>query len=209
MSLPATAVPSRTINPSAQPAALSAMSAATAQLVYRTCLNALARPGMIKQLKGDWIPAGYPAAVAPMLALTDLMAPLAGLGRAAEIARAVGAVTGAACVPPAEARYALALDENPDPRGLSVGTALAPQNGSMLCQRVASISVAGAGLQLSLTGPGVKGSRQCAVAGLSEVFFAARAQLVEVGPTGIDVLLITDDGVLVGIPRTTRIEVTR
>ncbi|WP_161606283.1 phosphonate C-P lyase system protein PhnH [Microlunatus speluncae] len=62
-------------------------------------------------------------------------------------------------------------------------------------------------LRLTLTGPGIKDATMIMVAGLGVKFFTARAELIEGFPAGIDVLLITDDGTVTGLPRTTRIEV--
>ncbi|WP_264993287.1 phosphonate C-P lyase system protein PhnH, partial [Mycobacterium montefiorense] len=57
----------------------------------------------------------------------------------------------------------------------------------------------------TLSGPGVCGTATLAPQGLPAGFVAARAEAVGAHPAGIDVLLVTDDGRVVGLPRTTTI----
>jgi phosphonate C-P lyase system protein PhnH len=62
-------------------------------------------------------------------------------------------------------------------------------------------------LTLELTGPGVATTRLVRVAGLTRRFVDHRNTLVEAPPRGIDLLLVTPTGELVGLPRTTAITV--
>ncbi|GAB3759380.1 phosphonate C-P lyase system protein PhnH [Microlunatus parietis] len=197
---------------------LPALSASASQQVFRACLGALSRPGSLQRLPADELPAGVPAAALVPLALTDLMAPLAGLGRAAGLARRIATATGAQYVEPEQARFAVALDDDHEElSGLPVGSTWSPEFGALLSQRVEALRQAqGAALrqaqgaeaiELTLSGPGIKGTTMITVAGLSRDFFAARADLTAAFPTGIDLVLITDYRTMIGIPRTTRIEV--
>lgn len=200
---------------------LRALSAGAAQQVFRACLGALARPGSLQRLPGGDLPATVPAAALVPLALTDLMAPLTGLGRAEGLARRIAAATGARYVESERARFAIALDDDHDRLAeLSVGSHWSPELGVLLSQRVEALRQAqGAeenlaqgvertgAARLTLSGPGIKDAAVITVAGLSGDFFAARAELTRAFPTGIDLLLITDVGTMIGIPRTTRIEV--
>ncbi len=224
---------------------LRALSPDASQRVFRACLDALARPGTQHSLPTDEVPDGVPAVALAPLALTDLMAPLAGLGTAAGLARRIATATGARFVEPEEARFALALEDGGDLDRAPVGSAWSPEFGAMICQRVGAVrgesglalrqaqgtiersgqgtiggpaqeAVQGSApetmaepeeLRLTLTGPGIKDTTMITVAGLGAEFFAARAELTAGFPTGIDVLLITDDGTVTGLPRTTRIEV--
>jgi alpha-D-ribose 1-methylphosphonate 5-triphosphate synthase subunit PhnH len=193
------------------------------QRVFRACLDALARPGTIHALPTDELPDGVPAVALAPLALTDLMAPLAGLGSAVGPARRIATASGARLVEPEQARFALALEDSGELARLPIGSAWSPEFGAMVCQRVAGLRddhgvalreaqgttapVAQGELRLRLTGPGIKDSTVITVAGLGAEFFAARAELTAAFPTGIDLLLIADDGTVTGLPRTTRIEV--
>lgn len=195
---------------------LRALSADASQRIFRSCLTALSRPGLIGHLPQDVLPPGVPAVVAPPLALTDLMAPLTGLetedrpgaARAAEI---IARTTGARITDAGNARFALAFSETDQLAGLSVGSTWSPEFGALLCQRVDALSdhdhQTGQTLCLRLTGPGIKISTDICIDGLSARFVELRHQLTKDFPRGVDVLLISDDGTVAGLPRTTRIEV--
>lgn len=186
---------------------LHALSPEVSQRVFRACLDALARPGSGQRLPNAELPDGVPPVALVPLALTDLMAPLAGLGLAAGLARRIATATGSRFVDPEQSRFALALDDSGELERLPIGSNWSPELGAMLCQRVAGISHDDLGLSLTLTGPGIKDLTKITVAGLSTDFFAVRAELTADFPTGIDLLLITDEGTMIGLPRTTRIEV--
>lgn len=186
---------------------LPALSPTASQQVFRACLGALARPGTAHRLPTGELPAQVPAAALVPLALTDLMAPLTGLGRAAGLARRIATATGARYVEPDQARFAVALDDDHEELlRLPVGSTWSPEFGALLSQRVAALGQA-QGTELTLSGPGIKDTTKITVTGLSGAFLAARAELTAAFPTGVDLVLITDDGTMIGIPRTTRIEV--
>jgi len=56
---------------------------------------------------------------------------------------------------------------------------------------------------LSLSGPGIQGTTELLVTGLAADFVAERNRLVSGFPAGADLLLITADGAITGLPRTT------
>ena len=80
------------------------------------------------------------------------------------------------------------------------GSALYPDDGATLVAQVAY----GTGQRLRLTGPGIDGARDMVLA-LPAEFWAMRAQLCAY-PEGFDLLLI-DGHQVIGIPRSTQIEV--
>ena len=80
------------------------------------------------------------------------------------------------------------------------GSALYPDDGATLVAQVAH----GAGQRLRLTGPGIDGARDMAIA-LPPAFWALREQLCAY-PEGFDLLLV-DGRSVIGIPRSTQIEV--
>lgn len=66
---------------------LTALTPADSQRIFRTCLDVLARPGTVGTWAPEWTAAvaraEAPVALAPLLALADLMAPVAAVPEAA------------------------------------------------------------------------------------------------------------------------------
>ncbi|MGW9825216.1 alpha-D-ribose 1-methylphosphonate 5-triphosphate synthase subunit PhnH [Brevibacterium pityocampae] len=235
---------------------LTTLTPAHSQRIFRTCLDVLARPGTVGTWAPEWTAAvtraEAPVALAPLLALADLMAPVAAVPEAAGSGPQAGSQTrawvqeiarlsGAPLVDPAGARLALALGR-PDPAALAElnrSTAAAPHRAALLIQRVtdlgsdldtAGTSATGtsaertdliehtdhaerpdrtgdpaSALVLRLTGPGIADTAQLRITGLDREFFTIRDRLVADFPAGIDVLFVTDDGRVAGLPRTTAI----
>ncbi len=208
--------------PEAQTWSLSTLNPASSQHIYRQCLEALARPGTAHRLETPErlrsALGGRPAVVAPALALADLMTPIVPIAAgstestemsAEELTTDVVRLAGAPLGTLSDARLALAT-ANPDPatlRMLNIGTPSTPQNGALLLQQISALDEGPNTCHLRLAGPGVDGSTDVAVAGLTTAFFTAREALVAQFPTGIDVLFVTPDGVVLGVPRTTKVEV--
>jgi alpha-D-ribose 1-methylphosphonate 5-triphosphate synthase subunit PhnH len=105
---------------------------------------------------------------------------------------------------------------------LNPGTLLYPEDGATLvldveriCQAFAHRpesdeeakrpSGAAGLLNLRMVGPGVPGSRSIRVRGAQAPLIEARNRLCAEYPMGIDVVLVTDDGTMAAIPRTTRL----
>lgn len=201
---------------------LRELTPATSQRVFRAIMDAFARPGTVHRIPTDELPVGLPAAVLPLLALADLMTPMGalrsieagsdaasatGLDAATDAVAAIARVVGARVVPTSAARYALALAESAQLSELSPGTHWSPETAATLVQRVGAIRTdVTSGWRL--TGPGIPPYAPVvlAVDGLSEQFIAARTELVSDYPSGIDSILVCDDGTLVALSRTTRIE---
>ncbi|SEE82453.1 phosphonate C-P lyase system protein PhnH [Ruania alba] len=190
---------------------LRELSPTVSQQVFHASMEALARPGTLHRLPAGAVPEPVPAALAPLLALVDLMAPLAALPAGPDDATTravatVGRLTGAPVVSPGRARFALALAEPLDWVELSTGSHWSPEQGAVLVQRVHSLTASG---PWQLRGPGIPPATPAtiAVTGLSPAWVTQRAALVADYPAGIDCLLVADDGTLAGLPRTTTIEV--
>lgn len=80
------------------------------------------------------------------------------------------------------------------------GSALYPDDGATIVTQVAH----GNGSRLRLTGPGIDGSREVTVA-IPPAFWSLRAELCAY-PEGFDMLLV-DGPAVIGIPRSTHVEV--
>lgn len=174
--------------------------------VFRAVLDALSRPGRIVHLPAERL-TETPAALLPVLALADLGTGVAVLGDDADWAEVIRVVTSAASAPPATARFVVAArtPSADELREVCRGRALAPQEASLVCIPVAALeSTDRGGAEWILSGPGVPGSR--ALSGLDRALVGARAEAVAGFPAGIDLLLITPDGRMAGIARTTVIE---
>jgi len=205
---------------------LQELDSEVSQQVFHATMRAFARPGTVHRLPEASVPAPVPAVVTPLLALADIMTPIAGIAAGGpdtpdtEIAAAIAVaarLVNTRVVGQADARFALAFAEPDDLSTLNRGSHWSPEAGAMLFQRVTAIETVTDALSTGapstpvwrLTGPGVKPSEPVLlrVAGLSDRFVAERAERVSDYPSGIDVLLVTDEGELVGLSRTTVIEV--
>lgn len=176
--------------------------------LFRRCLEALAEPGRITTLEAD-AEDGLPVAAGPLFALADLMSPVASLrddAAAADAIAEVAALTHAPLVEPRNARLVLALAPlTPEALApLNRGTREVPELASLVFAAVDSVGTGD--LTLRLTGPGIDGSTDVAVGGIDREAIGARDELIDY-PLGIDLLLIDAAGNVLGLPRTTRIEV--
>ncbi|MGV9800683.1 phosphonate C-P lyase system protein PhnH [Mycobacterium sp. NPDC003449] len=186
-------------------ASVTALRPADSQRVFRAVLAALSRPGIPTALPAAALGV-LPAAVVPVFALADLSTGVCVLENPGE--RWADAVTTATSAPtwPAEmARLVAAVRQVTDDevRGLCRGSAQTPEDGATAALSVRDVH--GGPRRWSLSGPGVDGSAELAPVGLPGGFVAARADAVAGYPAGIDILLVTDDGRIVGLPRTTTI----
>ena len=84
---------------------------------------------------------------------------------------------------------------------IDCGSDLYPDRGATVLAR----ALIGQGPPLRLTGPGIDGAREVRLGGLPDGFWAARDQAARY-PRGFDLLLV-DGATLVGVPRSTRVEV--
>ena len=214
-----------------RPAGLTAaLTPGGAQAVFRATLDVLARPGTVKRLPpaaDDPLVAQVPQALLPLLALADLSTPACVVSDdGSALDEIVRVATNAPRAALGDARLVAALRPLSEDElgGLRTGTALAPEDGALACLAVAGIATVaddasqtsgaggeaaddhGLGRLLRLSGPGVSGTRAIVVTGLPAGFAAVRRRLVSGFPAGADLLLITPDGAMIGLPRTTLID---
>ena len=172
------------------------------QAVFRSVMNAMARPGRIHRVSAPAIPPDPldRATASVLLTLVDGDTPL-WLDPAA--APAWGWVSFHCGAPPSEAAtaaFAVALGTvslTPFP----AGTDEAPEDSATLILQVEAL---GAGETLRLRGPGLKGEEILAVTGLPAAFRAEWAANRRRFPRGLDVILCAGDA-LAALPRTLEI----
>lgn len=200
------------------------LSTETAQAVFHTLMETLSRPGTIGQLPvADTDQDPHAAVLQPLLGLSDIMTtisvvqakPTAGDADPTATAQAlidqVSRVTAAKITDPHRARFALALGEATNFGQLNVGSHWSPETGAMLVQQVPDICAnpqEPSEAAWQLTGPGIPADtvRILDCHGLSSAWLQTRNALCGNYPAGVDCLLITQDGRVIGLPRTTRIQ---
>ena len=185
------------------------------QAVFRTVLDAMARPGTVGLLTAldprcplpDYRPL---AAVARTLLdheVTCALAPGENPADALELSRYLAAATGSRLTDPAEADYIVA--RGPLPPGLLAslkrGTLAFPDGGATLLILTPDFTTTTGALPVTLTGPGVPGTVTTHLTGLSAENLAERRVANAEVPRGVDLLLIDPTGRVLCLPRTTRI----
>ena len=178
------------------------------QTIFKTLMDGMARPGTIYDAA---LQAGQPeplgnAAGAIALTLCDHDTPVwlsAGLAKSA-MPEWIGFHTGAP-ITREKAQSSFAFIESgtaPSSFGLfAAGTQEYPDRSTTLILEVAAL---GEGEKLSLTGPGILGTRTVAVSGLPDMFQRLWDDNRALFPRGVDVIL-TAGAQFLCLPRTTRI----
>lgn len=177
------------------------------QLTFRVLLNAMARPGTIRQLPV----ASEGAPVNPWLAATLLTLLDHEVGLAVESFSGSDAVelyvrqrTAARPTPAEQADFVVGSWDTLDaslPLRLRQGTLEYPNDSATLLILVPSLD-AKSGLRLDLAGPGVPAGYHAWIGGLTAALFEARDEAAEY-PCGIDLLLIDPSGQVLALPRST------
>lgn len=156
---------------------------------------ALARPGTVLTLPAS----GLTAVIASLLDRECTF------HTAEERLSGLLSATGAKAVPLARADYVFAAVDAPQAiallERLKSGTLLYPDDSATL---IAPARL-GEGLRLRLSGPGIDGSTEVSIGDVDRAFWMLRDTHVHY-PLGFDLFLIEDDRVL-GIPRSTKVEV--
>jgi len=172
------------------------------QRVFRALLEAFSRPGSLVELpeKGD---------PAEAVALTLLDGEVSFRAPDAEgFEERVARATGASPAPIEEADFAfLPASGAQRLREMRRGTLEAPEDGATAVVIVERLSPEGGEAVLGLSGPGVPGERALGVDGLSREAIEAVRESREGYPLGVDVYLLDGAGRVVGLPRSTGIEV--
>jgi alpha-D-ribose 1-methylphosphonate 5-triphosphate synthase subunit PhnH len=181
------------------------MSGPDSQQVFRAVLEALARPGTPMALPPEPLTALTPA-IAPIIALADSTTGVCVLENSDDRwADTIATATSAPIWPAEMARLVAAVRpiSADEVRGFNRGSAQAPEDAALVAVGVRDVH--GGPRRWTLSGPGVCDTTTVAPQGIPTEFVVARAEAVTAYPAGIDVLLVTDDGRVVGLPRTTTI----
>ncbi len=172
------------------------------QSTFRAVLDAMSRPGTIRQLPES----ECPAVLLPMLTLADLDTGICVLDDDPTWESFVQLATGAPIQTLDAARYVAVLRAvGTDELALANrGTAMRPEFGALVCLSVPDVL---GGEPVRITGPGIDGTAEVAPQGFDA--WDGRGTWTGAGnsndfPRGIDLLLVAPDGRVVGIPRTTR-----
>jgi len=181
------------------------------QTVFRTLLDALARPGTIGVIQTR-LPAAKVcaaraglAAFAALLTLADYATPVWLAQPDAALAAALRFHAGAPLAEaPREAAFAYVHEAAalPPLDAFASGTPESPEQSATVFVRVDALS---GGAPRSLRGPGIETTRSIAPVGLPERFWRERAVLAPHFPCGIDFYLVCGAS-LIGLPRTTLVE---
>ena len=164
-----------------------------ANATYAALMWAMARPGIPRTL-----PEEGEAVIAETLLDRECRVFCSDPDLAAQVV-----LTGAEIVPLARADHAFfgTLADTAPLREAALGTDLHPEEGATLVIRAAI----GSGATLRLAGPGIETALDLRLGGLPDGFWARRAECIRY-PLGFDLFVIDGDRVI-GIPRSTRVEV--
>jgi alpha-D-ribose 1-methylphosphonate 5-triphosphate synthase subunit PhnH len=179
------------------------------QAVFRTVMEAMARPGQARPLPSRLAapPPLSPAAAAVALTLLDYETPFwldQGLAAAREVAAWFRFHTGAPLTAdPAQATFAFVSDPAAQPAfaAFAAGSLEYPDRSTTLVLQVASFDH---GDVLTLAGPGIAGTRAFCAVPLPPDFRARLIANREMFPRGLDLILVTPDAVA-ALPRSVRV----
>ena len=183
--------------------------ALASQAVFRTVMEAMARPGLPRPLPSELAapPPLSPTAAAVALTLLDYETPFwldPALAAAPEVATWFKFHTGAPLASDSQqAAFAFVADSAAMPpfEAFSAGSLEYPDRSTTLVLQVAGF---GQGDALALSGPGISGSRIFSAQPLPPDFRARLIANREMFPRGVDLILVSPDAVA-GLPRSVRV----
>jgi len=180
------------------------------QRVFRGVLQALSFPGRIQTMAIDLDPpvALNPATAAVCLALVDLETPvwLDAKANTDPVRAYLRFHCGCSVVDdPARAKFAVIADPAamPSLQEFDHGDDRYPDRSATVIIQVPSLI---SGRNMTLSGPGIDGSLDAIIEGMTELFWSEWQANASVYPSGVDVLFTCGTSLL-GLPRTIRIKV--
>ncbi|WGF88016.1 phosphonate C-P lyase system protein PhnH [Marinivivus vitaminiproducens] len=179
------------------------------QAIFRTVMQALARPGRIERLTADLTPPAplTPEMAALALTLADQDAPLwldAPLAASEAVVGYLRFHTGAPIMAdPAEAAFALVTDASalPDLASFAQGSDAFPDRSTTVVVAVDALAASGG---FRLRGPGIQGEARLHVPALPDDFARQAAANRTRFPRGVDLVFVAD-GQMAALPRSTTI----
>ncbi len=202
-------------------------------VTFRYLLDSLARPGKLNRLADSSFLGEPPLAptsasgsekpvnlfaLGAILTLLDrevsggVIAAGQWLGPEAPALRWLGVRSGLRIVAPEEASFVLCCEGTSGGllSRLSLGTLVEPENSATVLYTVERLATSGppgpGDLRLRLSGPGIDSTQTVVVAGLMQDELKLIRATRQNYPLGLDVYLIDEAGLCLGLPRTTRIE---
>ncbi len=186
------------------------------QSVFKAILAAFARPGSILSLDPDVV-SRVPSSLAPVLVLADVETQIHIVDTPNFIwEEALSSATGAR-VSRVEEADLIAIPQDASEQIASImtladpGSAFSPESAARIVIGIHDLRPHGVsdrgGVQLVLSGPGVDGERVLCIDGLVESDVELWKSMRTKFPTGVDVWFTTEDGRIVGVPRSTRVEI--
>lgn len=194
-------------------AAAGRVSGDDSQQIFDALLRTVAEPGMIAALPAHLVAVNLPTPLWVPLALADVDTAVSIVGADADrLAAIVHEATNAPIVEVDRAWVVTVLDE---PRSVldrvPIGTALTPEAGARLTLPCDGLhedgATAGADVTVTLQGPGIAGTRRLGVDGVPVDTLTRLGRRDERFPAGFDTWLVTPNGHLAAIPRSTTVTV--
>lgn len=182
------------------------------QRVFRRVLSCMARPGRVDFLVPEELnSAPDRAMVMVALTLLDEEITFAALGEGKDrLARCCRLIAGSRMVPPEQADFVFVsgAEARPEITGLRRGSLLFPDQGATIVCRVEALrpETHERGVRLRLQGPGVQDEVSLGVVGLMRENLAYLREANAEFPLGVDTILVSGDGQVACIPRSTRID---
>lgn len=188
------------------------LDADQSQRSFHTLLHALAEPGSIHRLDLSELSPGVPTTAMLALTLADVEIAVNVDGDASSpLAQMLCATTGARSTDPEHADLVILTAPSPDiVARCDPGTALVPERGTRLAMRVDAIRTdpRPGDLVVTLTGPGVPGSRTIGLAGIRAEVLLRLAEANAAFPAGLDTWFMSDEGDTCALPRSTKLTIT-
>ncbi|MGI4809136.1 MAG: phosphonate C-P lyase system protein PhnH [Janthinobacterium lividum] len=168
------------------------------QAVFRSVMDAMARPGRVHRVNGPEVPNLAQATAAVLLTLVDGETPLWLDDRAGSAWEWIAFHCGARRAEAGAAQFAVVLGSMAALERFSAGSDEEPEGSATVILQVEAL---GAGEPLRLSGPGLEGEELLEVTGLPEGFAGFWQANSRLFPRGIDVILCAGDS-LAALPRT-------
>lgn len=180
------------------------------QSVFRTLLDSFSQPGTVFHLPATLVRQIPPVEI-PLLALLGYNTPFSMVDSNTNREQLIARATSGQVVSPSEAAYiAVCNPQNPLlPLGFPIGTAMRPDFAAQVAVQISGVFSAGSPQTsiFNISGPGVESINHVVCSGSQpgEFDFLTRRQWSV--PCGVDMWLVGVDGSVIGVPRTSSIEI--